>query len=120
MEGTLNLNNGTTNATPVVASMNLPTGNAQMPNMGTMPLNMEQPSQQEDFGEEESGDEAQTGAKGPAKRAGRRKINIEFIKDKSRRHITFSKRKAGIMKKVFLNIFCITFFVHVIFFQIGI
>ena len=30
----------------------------------------------------------------------RRKIEIKFIKDKSRRHITFSKRKAGIMKKV--------------------
>ncbi|KAH7101242.1 SRF-type transcription factor (DNA-binding and dimerization domain)-domain-containing protein, partial [Auriculariales sp. MPI-PUGE-AT-0066] len=29
----------------------------------------------------------------------RRKIKIEFIQDKSRRHITFSKRKAGIMKK---------------------
>ncbi|KAF9046615.1 SRF-type transcription factor (DNA-binding and dimerization domain)-domain-containing protein, partial [Panaeolus papilionaceus] len=25
----------------------------------------------------------------------RRKIKIEFIQDKSRRHITFSKRKAG-------------------------
>lgn len=34
------------------------------------------------------------------KKAGRRKIKIEFIQDKSRRHITFSKRKAGIMKKV--------------------
>lgn len=34
------------------------------------------------------------------KQTGRRKINIEFIEDKSRRHITFSKRKAGIMKKV--------------------
>src|SRR5690348_6283398 len=34
------------------------------------------------------------------KRAGRRKIKIEYIDDKSRRHITFSKRKAGIMKKV--------------------
>lgn len=33
------------------------------------------------------------------KKAGRRKIKIEFIQDKSRRHITFSKRKAGIMKK---------------------
>jgi hypothetical protein len=32
---------------------------------------------------------------------GRRKINIEFIEDKSRRHITFSKRKAGIMKKAY-------------------
>ncbi|KAK9383588.1 floral homeotic protein agamous [Kockiozyma suomiensis] len=29
----------------------------------------------------------------------RRKIEIKFIDDKSRRHITFSKRKAGIMKK---------------------
>ncbi|GAM21923.1 hypothetical protein SAMD00019534_050980 [Acytostelium subglobosum LB1] len=35
------------------------------------------------------------------KKAGRRKIKIEFIEDKSRRHITFSKRKAGIMKKAF-------------------
>lgn len=31
---------------------------------------------------------------------GRRRIRIEYISDKSRRHITFSKRKAGIMKKV--------------------
>jgi MADS-box transcription factor len=30
----------------------------------------------------------------------RRKIEIKFIQDKSRRHITFSKRKSGIMKKV--------------------
>lgn len=35
------------------------------------------------------------------KKAGRRKINIEFIEDKSRRHITFSKRKAGLMKKAY-------------------
>lgn len=33
-------------------------------------------------------------------KTGRRKIKIEFIDDDSRRHITFSKRKAGIMKKV--------------------
>lgn len=33
----------------------------------------------------------------------RRKIDIKFIQDKSRRHITFSKRKAGIMKKVRSN-----------------
>ena len=33
----------------------------------------------------------------------RRKIEIKFITDKSRRHITFSKRKAGIMKKVWSN-----------------
>jgi pheromone receptor transcription factor len=35
------------------------------------------------------------------KKAGRRKIKFEFIQDKSRRHITFSKRKAGIMKKAY-------------------
>jgi len=34
-------------------------------------------------------------------RKGRRKIKIQFIDDKSRRHITFSKRKAGIMKKAY-------------------
>lgn len=34
---------------------------------------------------------------------GRRKISIQFIENKSRRHITFSKRKAGIMKKVRLH-----------------
>jgi hypothetical protein len=47
------------------------------------------------------------GSSKPVKRAGRRKINIEFIKDKSRRHITFSKRKAGIMKKVRSKCCCI-------------
>lgn len=31
----------------------------------------------------------------------RRKIEMKFIQDRSRRHITFSKRKAGIMKKAF-------------------
>lgn len=40
----------------------------------------------------------------PAKRSGRRKIKIEYIEDKNRRHITFSKRKAGIMKKVNISI----------------
>ncbi|KXN72418.1 SRF-TF-domain-containing protein [Conidiobolus coronatus NRRL 28638] len=38
---------------------------------------------------------------GNDKRSGRRKIKIEYIPDKSRRHITFSKRKAGIMKKAY-------------------
>ncbi|KAJ1926708.1 transcription factor of the MADS box [Tieghemiomyces parasiticus] len=51
---------------------------------------------------EEDGDDDsdETGSK-DQKRAGRRKIKIEFIEDKSRRHITFSKRKAGIMKKAY-------------------
>ncbi|GAA5926649.1 uncharacterized protein JCM15063_000331 [Sporobolomyces koalae] len=31
----------------------------------------------------------------------RRKVAIEFIEEKSKRHITFSKRKAGIMKKAY-------------------
>eukprot|EP00163_Fabomonas_tropica_P015168 TRINITY_DN2771_c0_g1_i10.p1 TRINITY_DN2771_c0_g1~~TRINITY_DN2771_c0_g1_i10.p1 ORF type:complete len:289 (+),score=79.47 TRINITY_DN2771_c0_g1_i10:360-1226(+) len=45
---------------------------------------------------------ATTDAAEPTERkAGRRKINIEYIEDKSRRHITFSKRKAGIMKKAY-------------------
>jgi len=37
----------------------------------------------------------------------RRKIEIKFISDKSRRHITFSKRKAGIMKKVCISCKCL-------------
>lgn len=35
------------------------------------------------------------------KKQGRRKIEIEFIQNKSRRQITFSKRKAGILKKAY-------------------
>jgi len=58
----------------------------------------------------ESGDVPQTtdttsnesgAAPAPKKKAGRRKIKIEFIEDKSRRQITFSKRKAGLMKKAY-------------------
>lgn len=37
----------------------------------------------------------------PSGKRERRKIEIRFIQDKSRRHITFSKRKAGIMKKAY-------------------
>ncbi|EIE81416.1 hypothetical protein G6F46_002292 [Rhizopus delemar] len=42
-----------------------------------------------------------TDSEKPARRSGRRKIKIEYIEDKNRRHITFSKRKAGIMKKAY-------------------
>lgn len=52
----------------------------------------------EDPNEGSGGDESET--EKPARRSGRRKIKIEYIEDKNRRHITFSKRKAGIMKKV--------------------
>jgi hypothetical protein len=47
--------------------------------------------------EEEDGDIKQPRSD---KKAGRRKIKIEFIQDKSRRHITFSKRKAGMFAAV--------------------
>ncbi|KAF8965140.1 SRF-type transcription factor (DNA-binding and dimerization domain)-domain-containing protein, partial [Flammula alnicola] len=49
-------------------------------------------------GDDDDEDEAKPKSE---KKAGRRKIKIEFIQDKSRRHITFSKRKAGIMKKAY-------------------
>ncbi|KLO10919.1 SRF-TF-domain-containing protein [Schizopora paradoxa] len=50
---------------------------------------------------ESGGDDDEEEGKPADKKAGRRKIKIEFIQDKSRRHITFSKRKAGIMKKAY-------------------
>lgn len=49
---------------------------------------------------EDVGDDSDDDIEKPVKRSGRRKIKIEYIEDKNRRHITFSKRKAGIMKKV--------------------
>ncbi|GAA5874050.1 hypothetical protein JCM16303_002673 [Sporobolomyces ruberrimus] len=45
-----------------------------------------------------------SGAEGTGSNAdekGRRKIEIEYIQKKEKRHITFSKRKAGIMKKAY-------------------
>ncbi|CAK7902887.1 transcription factor of morphogenesis Mcm1p [[Candida] anglica] len=49
-------------------------------------------------GDDDDDDEPSTGGK---QQKERRKIEIKFIQDKSRRHITFSKRKAGIMKKAY-------------------
>lgn len=51
-------------------------------------------------GDDDDDDDDDEDAPKSGKRAGRRKIKIEYIEDKSRRHITFSKRKSGIMKKV--------------------
>ena len=62
---------------------------------GEPPNKKRKEKDRDDEGEEEESDEEKEDRK-----SGRRKINIEFIEDKSRRHITFSKRKAGIMKKV--------------------
>lgn len=49
-------------------------------------------------GGDDDDDDEPTGGK---QQKERRKIEIKFIQDKSRRHITFSKRKAGIMKKAY-------------------
>lgn len=51
-------------------------------------------------GGDEPEDEEEASLRTPGTRE-RRKIEIKFIHDKSRRHITFSKRKAGIMKKAY-------------------
>jgi len=45
--------------------------------------------------------ENEDGAPEKSKKGGRRKINIEFIENKSRRHVTFSKRKTGLIKKAY-------------------
>ena len=54
---------------------------------------------------ESVGDDDDEEEKPKDKKAGRRKIKIEFIQDKSRRHITFSKRKAG-MRSLPLPLSC--------------
>ncbi|ORZ13637.1 hypothetical protein BCR42DRAFT_67685 [Absidia repens] len=65
----------------------------------TAPL-PDQPSIIQQGGDDDTDDDDSSGNK-PGKRSGRRKIKIEYIQDKSRRHISFSKRKAGIMKKAY-------------------
>jgi hypothetical protein len=67
----------------------------QLPQLGQVIMDNGQLDTNEDLEDDDDEDE-----KKPAKRSGRRKIKIEYIEDKTRRHITFSKRKAGIMKKV--------------------
>ncbi|KAJ2367283.1 transcription factor of the MADS box [Coemansia sp. RSA 2610] len=57
--------------------------------------------EESEAGESESNSREQAEPVVAEKRSGRRKIKIEYIEDKSRRHITFSKRKAGIMKKAY-------------------
>ncbi|CEI86495.1 Putative MADS-box transcription factor, other eukaryote [Rhizopus microsporus] len=68
----------------------------QLPQLGQVIMDNGQLDNTEDLDEDDDEDE-----KKPAKRSGRRKIKIEYIEDKTRRHITFSKRKAGIMKKAY-------------------
>lgn len=59
-----------------------------------------QPEAQQ-YKQEEELDDSEVEESPKEKKTGRRKIKIEYIDDKSRRHITFSKRKAGIMKKAY-------------------
>ncbi|KAI7849010.1 hypothetical protein BDC45DRAFT_449318 [Circinella umbellata] len=66
--------------------------------VGTTPLTTVHNINNNEDIEDDSDDD---GSKPGSKRSGRRKIKIEYIEDKSRRHITFSKRKAGIMKKAY-------------------
>ncbi|KAJ3100634.1 hypothetical protein HDU97_002027 [Phlyctochytrium planicorne] len=58
-----------------------------------------EPMEEFEGSDDEDGGEKSGGSK--AARIGRKKIKIEFIEDRSKRHITFSKRKAGIMKKAY-------------------
>jgi len=59
------------------------------------------PNSNEDIKKDDTSEPDSPSESSTSKKAGRRKIKIEFIDDKSRRHITFSKRKAGIMKKAY-------------------
>ncbi|KAI8888354.1 SRF-TF-domain-containing protein [Backusella circina FSU 941] len=72
------------------------------PDLSTGPLDnggLKKPKNFEHEDPNDSGDDSEN--EKPARRSGRRKIKIEYIEDKNRRHITFSKRKAGIMKKAY-------------------
>lgn len=70
------------------ASPNLDDGNGQLDMEPSRGIKRQRPANDDDDDDDDK----------PGRE--RRKIEIKFIQDKSRRHITFSKRKAGIMKKV--------------------
>lgn len=109
-----NSNNSTTPNKPKPSNNNTaskPTNN-NVPDQNVK----EDPFKQVQGDELEDGDDDDDDDDGPkrpanAKRAGRRKIKIEYIQEKSRRHITFSKRKSGIMKKVLFSFPCLSQFV---------
>ena len=70
-------------------------------NPGKNPINFEQvdPSTYDDDSDDD--DYGSKTIKPGKKTKGRVKIKMEFIENKLRRYTTFSKRKTGIMKKVF-------------------
>lgn len=55
---------------------------------------------EDDEEEEEEGVKGKNANKRNATSTGRRKISIQYIDDKSKRHVSFTKRKSGLMKKV--------------------
>ncbi|KAL4984403.1 SRF-type transcription factor (DNA-binding and dimerization domain)-domain-containing protein [Aspergillus falconensis] len=77
---------GEENPSPTQDDLQQAAGNGATDNRGTKRNRMS--------ADDDDDDEDKTGRE-------RRKIEIKFIQDKSRRHITFSKRKAGIMKKAY-------------------
>lgn len=91
-----NTPNAATSGQPSVSG----TAPSEQPRSGKGPAT-EDPTDSGESTEGRPGQRKRTLAKGEKdSKTGRRKIKIEFIDDDSRRHITFSKRKAGIMKKV--------------------
>ncbi|GAA6006058.1 MADS-box domain-containing protein [Rhodotorula paludigena] len=60
---------------------------------------------EDDDDDDDDDGEGEKKAKHPNKRntqsVGRRKIQIQYISDKARRHVTFTKRKSGLMKKAY-------------------
>ena len=75
-----------------------------VPGPSTATINVQSYDPNADEDDDDDDDEGGGGDGPPRKKRGghgRRKIEIEYIEDKIRRHITFSKRKAGISKKAY-------------------
>lgn len=70
-------------------------------NLAEADLGGEEDDEEEE--EEGGGGERKYSKKRNATSTGRRKIEIQYIDDKSKRHVSFTKRKAGLMKKVSLE-----------------
>ncbi|KAI7858993.1 hypothetical protein BDC45DRAFT_457174 [Circinella umbellata] len=94
------------NSNLMIAPLSSSGGAQQQPQQGQQQQQQQQQSASAIVFDDGQGDDEDEESKSPSqpnknKHAGRRKIKIEYITDKTRRHITFSKRKAGIMKKAY-------------------
>ncbi|CDS08761.1 Putative MADS box transcription factor Mcm1 [Lichtheimia ramosa] len=81
-------------------TVNQPSGHDLFQSSSDSPLTSFMP-QEEAIPQDNASDQSEELDKPSKRSGGRRKINIEYIQDKSKRHITFSKRKAGLMKKAY-------------------